>query len=68
MLPNAPDGELPHCNPVLPAFLDELTMAVGDARVPVHFASSEGGNQPTLVDLVALERGARPLQVRIDLG
>jgi glycogen debranching enzyme len=71
ILPNAPDGELHVRNPVLPAFLDELTVrnvAVGDARVSLHFARLDRGDNRTLVNLVSLDRGTRPLQVRIELG
>jgi hypothetical protein len=53
---------------VLPTFLHDLTitnLAVGDARVTLHFARRAS---PTLVNVLAVESGQRPLQVRIELG
>ena len=52
-------------NPVLPDFLDELTlsgMTVGDARVSLQFRRH---GDRTLANLLAVEGGA--LQVRIEL-
>jgi glycogen debranching enzyme len=68
ILPDAPSGALTIRNPVLPAFLQELTitdLAVGDTRLSLHFARRASR---TLVNLVSLEPGVRPLQVRIELG
>jgi hypothetical protein len=64
--PEAPAGLLHVRNPVLPDFLNELTvtnLAVGDARVALHFRRH--GNR-TLANLLAAT-GA-PLQVQIELN
>ncbi|MFL5618155.1 MAG: glycogen debranching N-terminal domain-containing protein [Gemmatimonadaceae bacterium] len=68
ILPDAGAGALHIRNPVLPAFLEELTiadLAVGDARVSIHFARRASR---TLVNVLALEVNTQPLQVRIELG
>ncbi|MFL5391923.1 MAG: glycogen debranching N-terminal domain-containing protein [Myxococcales bacterium] len=68
ILPDAGAGALHIRNPVLPTFLEELTIAdlvVGDARVSIHFARRASR---TLVNVLALEVNTRPLQVRIELG
>src|SRR5207253_11052877 len=68
ILPDAPAGALHIRNPVLPSFLQELTitdLAVGDARVALHFARRASR---TLVNLLALETSGLPLQVKIELG
>jgi glycogen debranching enzyme len=63
--PEAPSGILHVRNPVLPDFLDQLTitgMAVGDSRVALQFRRH---GDRTLANLLSVE-GA-PLQVRIEL-
>jgi glycogen debranching enzyme len=68
ILPDAGAGALHIRNPVLPTFLEELTiadLAVGDARVSIHFARRASR---TLVNVLALEVNTQPLQVRIELG
>jgi glycogen debranching enzyme len=68
ILPDAPAGALHIRNPVLPTFLQELTitnLAVGEARVSLHFARRASR---TLVNVLAMESMGRPLQVRIELG
>jgi glycogen debranching enzyme len=65
LFPEAPARVLHIRNPVLPDFLDELTlsgMTVGDARVSLQFRRH---GDRTLANLLAVEGGA--LQVRIEL-
>ena len=66
LFPEAPARVLHIRNPVLPDFLDELTVSgltVGDARVSLHFRRH---GDRTLANLLSAEGG--PLQVRIELG
>jgi glycogen debranching enzyme len=66
LFPEAPARVLHVRNPVLPDFLDELTvsgMTVGDARVSLHFRRH---GDRTLANLLSVEGGA--LQVRIELS
>src|SRR5205085_2706858 len=68
ILPDAPGGALHIRNPVLPTFLQELTitnLTVGDAKVALHFARRASR---TLVNLLSLETSGAALQVRIELG
>jgi glycogen debranching enzyme len=68
ILPDAPAGMLHIRNPVLPTGLQELTITdleVGHARVSLHFGRHASR---TLVNVLAVESGAEPLQVRIELG
>jgi glycogen debranching enzyme len=63
--PEAPAGVLHIKNPVLPEFLEELTiadLAVGRAKVSIQFRNH---HQRTLANLLSLSGG--PLQVRIEL-
>jgi glycogen debranching enzyme len=65
LFPEAPARLLHIRNPVLPDFLDELTvggLTVGDARVSLHFRRH---GERTLANLLAVEGGS--LQVRIEL-
>ena len=66
LFPEAPARVLHVRNPVLPDFLDELTvsgMTVGDSRVSLHFRRH---GDRTLANLLSVEGGA--LQVRIELS
>jgi glycogen debranching enzyme len=66
ILPEAPARVLHVRNPVLPDFLDELTvarLAIGDARVSLQFRRH---GDRTLAHLLEVSGG--PLQVRIELG
>jgi glycogen debranching enzyme len=68
LLPDAPSDTLHVRNPVLPDYLHELTitnLAIGDARVTLRFTRHASR---TLVNVLAVESGRRPLQVRIELG
>ncbi|MFN2564546.1 MAG: glycogen debranching N-terminal domain-containing protein [Gemmatimonadaceae bacterium] len=68
LLPDAPADALHIRNPVLPDYLHQLTitnLAIGDARVTLHFTRHASR---TLVNVLAVESGRRPLQVRIELG
>ncbi len=68
ILPDAPGGSLHIRNPVLPDFLQELTinnLSVGSARVALHFARRANG---THRNLLSIETTGAPLQVRIELG
>ena len=65
LCPEAPRRLLHVRNPVLPDFLDQLTvtgLAVGDSRVALQFRRH---GDRTLANLLAVEGG--PLQVRIEL-
>ena len=65
LFPEAPARILHVRNPVLPDFLDELTVSgltVGDARVSLHFGRH---GDRTLANVLAVDGGA--LQVRIEL-
>jgi glycogen debranching enzyme len=64
--PEAPAGVLHIKNPVLPDFLEELTiadLAVGPAKVSIQFRNH---NHRTLANLLSISGG--PLQVRIELN
>jgi glycogen debranching enzyme len=66
VLPEAPDGVLHVRNPVLPEFLQELTindLRVGRSRVSLHFTRY---GELTLVNLHRID--GEPLQVRIEFG
>ena len=68
ILPDAPAGLLHIRNPVLPRGLEELTITnlrVGQSRVALHFARRASR---TLVNVLAVESDAAPLQVRIEVG
>ncbi len=65
LYPEAPARVLHVRNPVLPDFLDQLTiggMAIGDARVSLQFRRH---GERTLANLLSVEGGS--LQVRIEL-
>jgi glycogen debranching enzyme len=66
IFPEAQTGVLHVRNPMLPAFIRELTisgMAIGRSRVSLHFAWH---GDRTIVNLVGME--GEPIQVRIELG
>jgi glycogen debranching enzyme len=68
LLPDAPSHMLHIRNPVLPSYVHQLTianLAIADARVTLRFARHASR---TLVNVLAVESGQRPLQVRIELG
>jgi glycogen debranching enzyme len=68
LLPDAPSHMLHIRNPVLPHYVHQLTianLAIADARVTLQFARHASR---TLVNVLAVESGQRPLQVRIELG
>jgi glycogen debranching enzyme len=65
LVPDAPARVLHICDPVLPDFLDELTisaLAVGGSRVALQFRRH---GERTLANLLGIT--GEPLQVRIDL-
>jgi glycogen debranching enzyme len=65
---DAPANTLRIRNPVLPAYLGELTitnLAVGSSRVSLHFARHASR---TLVNVLAVESDAEPISVWIELG
>jgi glycogen debranching enzyme len=64
--PDAPAGVLHIKNPVLPTFLDEVTvskLAIGQSRVALKF---ERHGDRTLPNLLSIS--GKPLQVQIDLN
>ena len=66
IFPEAQTNVLHVRNPILPAFIHELTinrMAVGRSRVSLHFTWH---GDRTIVNLVGME--GEPIQVRIELG
>ncbi len=68
VLPDAPRDVLHIRNPVLPDFLEELTITnlrVRASRVSLHFVRRASR---TLVNVLAVESEAEPIRVRIELG
>jgi glycogen debranching enzyme len=68
ILPDAPAGMLHIRNPVLPSFLQKLTITglnVGSATISLQFARHASR---TLVNVLAVESSAEPFRVRVELG